>query len=86
MALGFVAFALGLSADGDAGGSAGDRQRSAESVRCILSRMELQVCRRIASLVEKVCLHWDLQLMTDPSCFFARISSFTLELITCFRV
>ena len=65
-----VALAFGLSADGDAGGSAGDRQRSAESVRCILSRMELQVCRRIASLVEKVCLHWDLQRRSGPSGLF----------------
>ena len=45
------------------------RWRSAESVRYWLSRIELHVCRRIASLVEKACLHLDLQLMFVPSCF-----------------
>ena len=36
----------------------GDRWRSARrSVRYCLSRIELHVCRRIASLVEKACLH-----------------------------
>ena len=50
------------------------------SVRCILSRMELQVCRRIASLVEKVCLHWDLQRRSGPSGRFAWTCCFGPEL------
>ena len=41
------------------------RWRSAESVRYWLSRIELHVCRRIASFVEKACLHL-AQLMSDP--------------------
>ena len=41
------------------------RCRSAESVRYWLSRIELQVWRRIASFVEKACLHLP-QLMSDP--------------------
>ena len=72
---------LGFSCrDGaDVGVPDGDRWRSAlRSVRYWLSRIELHVCRRMASLVEKACLHLlahtidgdgTLGSDDDPTCF-----------------